>query len=92
MMVAFGSDEIMKIVCGQRSFINYLEKSNLVGVCFGSPGYSGRQGGSRLLRSTLRVHLMSYLQRHVSMFVYIFPYAVYEDMRGLSACPGLPMR
>lgn len=34
---------------------------------------------------------MSYLQRYVSMFAYIFPYAAYEDMRSLSACPGLPM-
>ena len=34
---------------------------------------------------------MSYLQRHVPMSVYIFPYAAHEDMRSLTACPGFPM-
>ena len=44
MMVAFGVDEIMKVICGERSIINYLEKSNLVGACLGYPGYSGEAG------------------------------------------------
>ena len=44
MMVAFGSDETMKVICGQRSIINYLEKSNFVVACLGYPGYPGEAG------------------------------------------------
>ena len=34
---------------------------------------------------------MSYLQRYVSMFVYIFPYAAYEGMKSLTASHSMSL-
>ena len=44
MMVVFGNYETMKVIWGQRSIINYLEKSNFVVAYLGYPGYPGEAG------------------------------------------------
>ena len=65
---------------------HYLEKLNLTVACFGC-GRNAERNDDFMI--SVRGRMTSWPQRYVSMFVYIFPYTTYEEMRIPHANPGL---